>query len=746
MIKIKKLYFVSCLLLLAGCRSTEDNYTKADEAILDLFPKTVVQMPEGKQGKTILSDKYTVSGSKWGKGLDEKIVFRQEIKHEQGEKNSYQLRIGKGGQLYSLRGAFGESVPPSSKASPWNDEVWQAVVVGSFHMPSNLPKAIQEKVNKSPYSVNYCVHNSGVYITSPLNSGQVTISYAVMLDKDDPAASMLILRDFRDGIPISPCAVTISPGGAVAGSKRIADIKPGVWYNVEISLDFEKLDKKESRKTKIRIYSQAEKLDKTIEVPFADKSFSMLNWLGLSASSTKGIFYLDNWKITQTDEGETFTVDEDDFEDYKPGAVWPGVRLTEKDTKAKVIVSNKAAFESKNSLAFHDAKLKADWQPMQVIYPSGGKLRNLYCPHFASAIAEGGTAFRTLNWGLVPHVQTVHRSPILYYIQTRDVGDGVIEITYTMHNFSLRDNVSFNWFNAPWGGTRLTSLPYHYLSMPDGSLIGRDEIEKRKIWNGINVRSTGGWNLSSAGETDDSPSLALVFGRDKHLEAEYAKKAAKKPYLQYGESLYRGTVAGGLFDGWDKIPENIWRNYEVAVVIPKFHMYPGTTLWYRSYLVVNSRKHTIELAKSLVDKVEYGVLTFDPETTEMLPVSIKNNKVVPKGKVTFKLFSKPVPGSKPLFLIENATTGQEVITTDLYNFVKKEARNFGFPKEHPQAEYFNNATAYFMAKNNSKWKRMLGYAYQEKPKTGNYKRLSEVIPKEMLGEAGKYNLDLWVRE
>ena len=34
------------------------------------------------------------------------------------EFNSYQIRIGKGGNLYSLRGAFGESVPPQFRPNP----------------------------------------------------------------------------------------------------------------------------------------------------------------------------------------------------------------------------------------------------------------------------------------------------------------------------------------------------------------------------------------------------------------------------------------------------------------------------------------------------------------------------------------------------------------------------------------------------------------------------------------------------
>jgi lysophospholipase L1-like esterase len=91
-----------------------------DRALLDVFPPSSVQVPPDARGKTELSAEYTPSGSLWNKYLDEQTVFNFEIKHEQTKDNSFQLRLGKGGQLYSLRGPFGESVPPQGVGNPWN--------------------------------------------------------------------------------------------------------------------------------------------------------------------------------------------------------------------------------------------------------------------------------------------------------------------------------------------------------------------------------------------------------------------------------------------------------------------------------------------------------------------------------------------------------------------------------------------------------------------------------------------------
>ena len=106
------------------------------QTLLDVFPPSVATVSKDTQGRTSISLDYTPSTSLWAEGLDEKQVFHAQIQHEQDENNSFTLRIGKGGQIYSLRGPFGESVPPSCTGkgpsrSPWNDEVWQFVTVCS---------------------------------------------------------------------------------------------------------------------------------------------------------------------------------------------------------------------------------------------------------------------------------------------------------------------------------------------------------------------------------------------------------------------------------------------------------------------------------------------------------------------------------------------------------------------------------------------------------------------------------------
>lgn len=530
-------------------------------AILDVFPPSVAKPPSGRVGETKVSTKYQPSGSVWDQRLDESQVFQFEMKHQQSADDSYALRVGKGGQIYSLRGPFGESLPPSWRAkgrpiSAWNDEVWQFVAVCTRYngieaiaKEGRLTESALEKLKQSPYQTGFFIHNSGTY-------------------------------------------------GALDGSRG-----------------------------------------------------------------------------------------------------------------------------------------------------------TIYCPLLGTEIDEGRRTIRTLNWGLVPQMRTIHRSPILYYMQVRDIGDGIIELTWVVHNFSERDDVVFDHLNAPWGGTRVSSLPYRYVSSPAGvPQQGREILSDSGI---AYVEKTGGWNLSCASQDADCPSLALVFGRDRHLQEERDRMSAGKPYCQHDSSLYRewrpqeSKYENGAWSNWQTRPANTFRNYDVCEVIPKLRIVPQTSVWYRSYLVVNWRERAIELAKSLVEKVDYGLLTFNTAATPMRRASIRDGIVDvdaadSKSNNAFQVFARPVEGSRPLFLIRNTKTNQQIITTDPYYFVKKEKLDLGDESKPRGDSYYQTLYGYSMDENNSDWQALVGFGFVKKPATGSWKRLSELVDRNHFPEADPFHLDLWV--
>ena len=116
--------FILATSLLEGVQGS----TAQESSVLDLFPDSGLA---SSAKDSSCSFTYKPSGSKWKETLNEEDVFLASIKGD-----GWQLGVGKGGHLYSLRGVYGESVAPQRIKSPWNDEVWQVVATNEDLIPS----------------------------------------------------------------------------------------------------------------------------------------------------------------------------------------------------------------------------------------------------------------------------------------------------------------------------------------------------------------------------------------------------------------------------------------------------------------------------------------------------------------------------------------------------------------------------------------------------------------------------------
>ena len=130
-------------------------------SVLDIFPDTGVPSVPGKAS---CSFDYAPCGSTWHAEVSEKQVFLASVKSK-----DWELGVGKGGQIYSLRGPYGESIPPQRPTSPWNDEVWQIVVtdeslIGPVQDYQNaMPPERRGEVWNATFPFMYFVHQAGIY-------------------------------------------------------------------------------------------------------------------------------------------------------------------------------------------------------------------------------------------------------------------------------------------------------------------------------------------------------------------------------------------------------------------------------------------------------------------------------------------------------------------------------------------------------------------------------------------------------
>jgi len=492
----------------------------APDALLELFPRAGLRHGSGT---TAFSRRFEPAGSRWAPGLDERQVFHALLDHEDPSGPSWQLRIGKGGQIYSLIGPFGESVPPQCHpGAPWIDEVWQLVSVsGERSNPDRFPG------RGAPAA--YFIHGAGIYQ--------------------------------------------------------------------------------------------------------------------------------------------------------------------------------------------RDAQRKAPF----------------YSPLLASRYDAARRAAAVANWGQHAHVPSIHRSGVLYYIQYRDAGGGVLETTYLVHNFGAD---TLDYFNTPWGGVRRSSLPTHVLSRPDGGYeaLGGRFGGARGPSTTRDVVATGGWAAFAQGDASpDAWALAVVFGTDRHLAEQRALSEAGKPAWQRHTTRWRWGIGAdrGRLKG---------RDYVVAVVNPRCVVRPGETFFYRLFFVVGRLGEAAKRAVTLVRHVDYGILTFDPETTPLAPVyaaadprtgqSIVAAQAPPGTKPLFLTWAWPVPGSVPLFLLRDTARDRLLITHDPYQLASTAPYENPYPPGHAKhARYarrrvlkpYDGATDYLG---------LLGYALVAGRARGveaSHRRLADVV-------------------
>ena len=75
--------------------------------------------------------------------------------HDANSNRSWELRVGRGGNVYSFRGAYGEAMPPQYHTNaPWIDEVWQMV-------------AVDQTQNDPSNGRRYFIHQAGAYTREP---------------------------------------------------------------------------------------------------------------------------------------------------------------------------------------------------------------------------------------------------------------------------------------------------------------------------------------------------------------------------------------------------------------------------------------------------------------------------------------------------------------------------------------------------------------------------------------------------
>lgn len=375
--------------------------------------------------------------------------------------------------------------------------------------------------------------------------------------------------------------------------------------------------------------------------------------------------------------------------------------------------------------------------------------QHLYCPRLASDFDRQRGQVRMLHWGLVPQLRTLHRSPLLIYSQLQLVGEGVLEWTWVVHHFGEDPLVVFDHLNTPWGGTRVSCLPKRWIASQDGTPVKRNTLLDQQ--NIVPMTRTGGWAMASQSEDPDSLALAWVFPQDQVSERSDSNTASvvdataalKSRYRDWrqNEPAYKST-----WKDWNSRPENSFRNYDVAEVIPHASIEPGQTRYFRCYLVIGTRQYVAATASEVQARAQFGELRFSPSKTELTTVRLPDSRQdSPEFWPSFQTYAKPVSGSRPLFLMEDTRTGRRLLSTDPYSLVPSQPVTILLPNQHPLRDYFRSAHGYRLDEHHCRWLGMVGYGLTSRPASNDWKRLSQILPNESFPPESKHHHDLWVR-
>jgi len=258
----------------------------------------------------------------------------------------------------------------------------------------------------------------------------------------------------------------------------------------------------------------------------------------------------------------------------------------------------------------------------------------------------------TVNLGMISCGPAYNRSDVLFYQKNRDLGGGIIEVTYYVYNYNdsytvkNKDGKPADYLTdfGPWGGIRTSALPDMAVSKQDGTW-GISNAAFGPANPPRDSSTTGGWMAAvEDAKTSTSFAYSWVYGQNK---------AGKSPILM---SFGRTDVN---------------RDFTVMAPVIRTPIAPGTGYYYRTYFIMGDFNKVVQLSNQYASKTDYGPLTFPEKTSALIPLYLKteNGQTVISDTGTspaFHVYAEPVKNSKPLYLIKDLKTGKYKVTCDPY--------------------------------------------------------------------------------
>jgi hypothetical protein len=321
-----------------------------------------------------------------------------------------------------------------------------------------------------------------------------------------------------------------------------------------------------------------------------------------------------------------------------------------------------------------------------------------YCPLLAEQFNPSDRSYSVINWGLVPK-PNINRGDVLFYSRYRDMGNGVLELTFYCYNFGNR---TYTFAETPWFAFRSSKFP----NMIEG-VQGTSKFKtNNKMFKDGAIPSSGGWGAGTV-NPEDSQSLtcALVWGNQTK-----------------GVSVNFGFVDKGERD--------------MMLIAPSYsllNMPYGTGFCYRRYLVFGKLNNVAHLCSKLNQHCFIETIEFENNLTNKLPLysSTRENQSIltttqtgyPIGYVS----ATPLKNSVPLFLMKNKLTGKYFVSADPYACCEKTSFSNPYPINHSKYNSYQNKVIYKPYDGSTEWIELLGFGLTDNTVSVNLRPLSQVL-------------------
>ena len=336
------------------------------------------------------------------------------------------------------------------------------------------------------------------------------------------------------------------------------------------------------------------------------------------------------------------------------------------------------------------------------IKPNMDPLNNkpFYNPILGEKFNSGDKSYTIINWGLVPK-PNINRGDVLFYSRYRDIGNGVLEITFYCYNFGSRN---YNFAEIPWFAVRSSKFP----NMVEGiSGTSSFKINNKTFGSGA-ISSAAGWGAFTVDPNDiNSISCGLTWGTNT-------------PAM----GVNFGFVDRGVRDMTLIAPS------KSAISMPY-----GTGIRYRRYVVFGKLENVSDICSKLNQYAFFETIEFPETNSGKMPIyrSTLNGQSVlttnTNGSPVAHTFPIPVKNSLPLMLMKNNDTGNYFLSTDPYAACGKKPFTNPYPVGHVKYNTYQNKHIYQVYDGKTIWVELLGFVLplDNAQLSNGFQKLSDVL-------------------